>query len=302
MSAKTSRNYLNFTTPTGVELTAVAKSGLSSFLIHECGYRPSLTGWNHEGVDSPFWRFYYNPSAGNFIRFKGEKISLQPDRVLLIPAYTVFDCCGPAPAQHFWIHFSVTRPGAIALTEPVVINVDATIRPALKSALELQASAPSELRAQRLYHVAAALLHLSFSQLDAQLSRRFPDKLHDLLGLVHGAPHSDLSNSFLAARAGMSVEKFIRWFKQHLRQTPANYVSQARIGLACDALALSDKSIEQVADELGFPNRFYFSRVFARQMGCGPAEFRQRHRTRKGIARTPPKAVRTGNRKPGDGA
>ena len=36
------------------------------------------------------------------------------------------------------------------------------------------------------------------------------------------------------------------------------------------------------AVEFGFPNRHYFSRMFARQVGCGPGEFRARQRERKG--------------------
>ena len=46
--------------------------------------------------------------------------------------------------------------------------------------------------------------------------------------------------------------------------------------------ALTHKTIDQIAIEHGFPNRHYFTRMFARQTGCGPAEFRQRQHNRKG--------------------
>jgi hypothetical protein len=55
------RKYLNYTTPWGVDLARVATAGWTPFLIHESGYQPALENWNHQGVDSPFWRFYYNP-------------------------------------------------------------------------------------------------------------------------------------------------------------------------------------------------------------------------------------------------
>jgi AraC family transcriptional regulator of arabinose operon len=55
-----------------------------------------------------------------------------------------------------------------------------------------------------------------------------------------------------------------------------------RIRLAGEALALTDKTIDQIAVETGFPNRHYLSRMFARQVGCGPAEYRARQRERKG--------------------
>jgi AraC family transcriptional regulator of arabinose operon len=47
-------------------------------------------------------------------------------------------------------------------------------------------------------------------------------------------------------------------------------------------LALTDKTIDQIAVETGFPNRHYLSRMFARQVGCGPAEFRHGNASEKG--------------------
>ena len=79
----------------------------------------------------------------------------------------------------------------------------------------------------------------------------------------------------------MSVERFIRAFREHTGQTPAVHVLRTRVRLAGEALALTDKTIDQIAVEFGFPNRHYFSRMFARQVGCGPGEFRARQRVRK---------------------
>lgn len=56
--------------------------------------------------------------------------------------------------------------------------------------------------------------------------------------------------------------------------TADRFVSAARIKLACRELALTDESLEEIAESLGYPNRYYFSRVFKSKMGCRPAEFR----------------------------
>ena len=279
----TRRRYLNFTTPVGVNLAAVAQSGFSSFLIHETGYRKELTGWNHEGVDSPFWRFYHNATPGCFIRHGGLEISLNKDCVVLIPANAVFDCCGPVTASHFWIHFTVTGPGRADMESPVVLPVDGVFRSLLADATARHGSEPCDMRDQRLYHTSAALLHVAFSRVEVELARRLPEPLIALLAAIHNAPNGDFSNMLLAQRMGMGVEKFIRWFREQTGQTPAAYVAAARVRLAKEALALSDKTIDQIAVAHGFPNRHYFSRVFTRQVGCGPAEFRARQRVRKGL-------------------
>jgi len=277
------RQYLNFTTPHGVDMAAVSQSGFSGLLIHESGHIPSLHAWNHPGVDSPFWRFYHNPQPGNHVHHQGRDIALTPDRVVLIPANTVFDCCGPKSPPHFWLHFSVTRHTSVTLDAPQVIAVDGTLRALLAEALRLHESVADPLRTQRLFHVASALLHLAFSRVDVPLAPVLPENLVELLALIERAPHGDLSNPFLATRLGMGVERFIRWFREHMHETPANYVIATRIRLAKQRLILTDKTIDQTAAECGFPNRHYFSRMFSRDVGCGPAEFRKRQRERKGI-------------------
>lgn len=135
----------------------------------------------------------------------------------------------------------------------------------------------------RLLHQSAALLHTAFAHLEDTRSTTVPEPLIEVLALIHRAPHSDLSNAKLATRAGLSVEKFIRAFREHTGQTPAAYVIATRVKAAEEALALTDKTIDQIAIESGFPNRHYFSRMFARSVGCGPAEFRARQWKRKGM-------------------
>jgi AraC-like DNA-binding protein len=276
------RKYLNYTTPWGVGLSNIAKSGWSSFLIHESGYQAALEGWNHEGVDSPFWRLYHNPKPGCQIRFQNEPIDLHPGCLVLIPANTIFDCCGPVPARHFWLHFTVTRLVGKVAEVPVVLPVSGLLKGMLEAVISTHQASASELRDHRLQHQSAALLHAAFAEWALPPAPAMPERLLEVLSLIQRAPHTDLSNAFLAERAGMSLERFIRVFREHAGITPAAYVLSTRLRLAGESLALSDKTIDQIAVENGFPNRHYFTRMFARQFGCGPAEFRARQHRRRG--------------------
>jgi len=278
-----SRKYLNYTTPWGVDLARVAKSGWTPFLIHESGYQHALEDWNHSGVDSPFWRFYYNPKPGCHLLFQGRKIPLEPKKAVLIPADTVFDCCGPVQACHFWLHFTTARPGVSIPAAPIVISVADSLRAMLTQLIATHRQRPTPLRDHRLHHLSAALLHSVFATLEIDSPPALPERIVEVLALIARAPHSKLSNAFLAERAGMSIERFIRSFREHTGQTPAAYVLATRLRLAGEALALTDKTIDQIAIETGFPNRHYLSRMFARQLGSGPAEFRARQRVRKGL-------------------
>jgi AraC-like DNA-binding protein len=201
---------------------------------------------------------------------------------MLIPANTIFDCCGPVAACHSWLHFTVTHSSGSLPKGPVVIPMDPLLNLLVQTVLSLHGEPACDSRDQRLYHNSAALLHAAFARIEVPLEKPLPERFQEVLALIHRAPHADLPNPFLAARAGMTVERFIRAFRAHTGMTPAAYVSSARVRQACEALALSDKSIDQIAVDCGFPNRHYFSRVFAHQLSCGPAEFRARQHRRRG--------------------
>lgn len=276
------RNYLNYTTPAGVDLARVAMAGWLPFLIHESGWRPALEDWNHPGVDSPFWRFYHNPKPGCHVMCGGERYPLEPDNALLIPADTLFDCCASGPACHFWLHFTTAKPGVTMPLRPIVLPVAGLLPALLEELISTHQQAATEARDQRLLHLSASLLHVVFADLPHEPPNALPDRMLHVLAFIARSPGADLSNVVLADRAGLPVERFIRTFRKHTGQTPAVYVMASRVRAAEQLLALTSKSVDQIAVECGFANRHYFSRVFARTNGCGPAEFRKRQGERKG--------------------
>lgn len=83
------------------------------------------------------------------------------------------------------------------------------------------------------------------------------------------------TNADLAEQCGMSEDYFIRTFGQLVGQTPARYARQRRIGIAAERLAFGNHTIKQVAADLGFANRYHFTRVFIQNIGISPARFRK---------------------------
>ena len=87
-----------------------------------------------------------------------------------------------------------------------------------------------------------------------------------------------LDNSFLAAQCNMSESHFIRVFRQHVGQTPAQYILAYRLQVAVELLVTSECPIDEIARTTGFCHRAHFANAFKRMEGMPPAVFRQRHR------------------------
>lgn len=78
-----------------------------------------------------------------------------------------------------------------------------------------------------------------------------------------------------AAKQHMSVSWFIRNFKEYTDSTPAQYLLSLRIANAQTLLETTNYNITEIAEIVGYDNPLYFSRIFKKQNGMSPSEFRK---------------------------
>ncbi len=73
----------------------------------------------------------------------------------------------------------------------------------------------------------------------------------------------------------MSVSWFIRNFKEYTRSTPTQYILSLRISNAQTLLETTNYNVTEIAEIVGYDNPLYFSRIFKKQCGVSPSEFRK---------------------------
>lgn len=78
-----------------------------------------------------------------------------------------------------------------------------------------------------------------------------------------------------AASRGMSVSWFIRNFKQYANTTPMQYIVSIRIANAQVLLETTDYNVTEIGTIVGYDNPLYFSRIFKKQKGVSPSEYRK---------------------------
>ena len=87
--------------------------------------------------------------------------------------------------------------------------------------------------------------------------------------------HSDLKIEEYAASRGMSVSWFIRNFKQYTHTTPMQYLVERRMTNAQMLLETTNYNITEIGSLVGYDNPLYFSRIFKKQKGMSPSEYRR---------------------------
>lgn len=78
-----------------------------------------------------------------------------------------------------------------------------------------------------------------------------------------------------AQSKGMSVSWFIRNFKKFTGTTPMQYIVSIRISNAQGLLETTEYSINEISRIVGYDNPLYFSRLFHKQKGFSPSQYRK---------------------------
>lgn len=81
---------------------------------------------------------------------------------------------------------------------------------------------------------------------------------------------SDIAQNF-----SFSSEHVIRIFKKTYGITPHQYILQSKIRLAMTMLKMTDNSIEEIAEKLGFSDSHHFSTQFKKLVGYKPSLYRK---------------------------
>ena len=92
---------------------------------------------------------------------------------------------------------------------------------------------------------------------------------------VDGHIGEDLRSEDVAERIGMSRSYFSTRFKEMTGETFHQYVIQRKMKTAAEWIEEGKNSITRIAVELGYDNFHYFAKVFAREHGCMPSEYRK---------------------------
>jgi len=97
------------------------------------------------------------------------------------------------------------------------------------------------------------------------------------LARVLRSMHSDVRSHWtvagLARVAGQSRSTFAARFNEVLGCGPIEYLARWRMALAKDALMRGAKTLDRIADEIGYESASSFSTAFRKRLGCSPGQY-----------------------------
>lgn len=114
--------------------------------------------------------------------------------------------------------------------------------------------------------------------LGAQETRGSRDTV--VLDALRDGACSPVSVGEQAAHLGMSRTALRRVVRRAAGCAPKEYILRVRLNRAKVLLAGSDRTVAEIAKEVGYPDPAYFTRVFTQRAGMSPRAFRNQQRRR----------------------
>jgi AraC-like DNA-binding protein len=101
-----------------------------------------------------------------------------------------------------------------------------------------------------------------------------PSMVENLDGYIRDNVQDEISNTELGAIFGYHPFYISRMLKSKKGITLHQYVISYRMKCAVRALICTDRPVAQIAEETGFTDASYFTKIFKSQFGMTPKEYR----------------------------
>ena len=269
------------------------------------GLADHYADWNWKNVRSPFARLYYVTDGTAQVEMPSGVYTLTPNHLYFIPAYTMHSYICDSPFSHYYIHIYEDMQSDMSILEqwdyPVEVKAASGdlelvrrlcyINPFLK----LQQSDPDvydnhqtlisniELNQRRpfcdkvesrgiLYILMSRVLKYATPKADVR-----DDRIQMSLTYIRKHIGSKLDIDLLADKACMSKDHFIRVFKQETGETPNAFITKRKLEKAELTLVTTNMPVNRIADLLGYDDYSYFNRIFKKNSGLTPQQYRKNH-------------------------
>lgn len=218
------------------------------------------------------------------IRIDEKEYLIDPGNAfLLIPGRDEFFAFDPQkPTEHTWLHFQWRgEPPELPGGMPVLPFVVA-LTPRMTSLMRLGIDSQRPENPQEsclLCHLAECIWLEFLAQRPDDFAATPP--LHPAVGRVQDYIdihwREELTLGALARHGHVTPRHLIRLFRQHLDQTPIQYLWNLRLTRAIGLLQSSGLRIGEIADQTGFQSPAHFARAIKEKTGLTPRALRDRH-------------------------
>ncbi len=256
--------------------------------IVETGYARLGREWHQEEVCSPYSRLYYVISGSGILVIRGggnrekrERLLL-PGRVCLIPNGLYYDYRCEDRLEKVYFHINVRMQDGFDLFRGCEDSYEFSLGEEYPSRIKAlyESSDPADYFALKGEIYAAIARFIAAADLQDKAVRTYSPLMAQLFAILPQRISSPVTIKELAKALNVSESTLAKRFRKETGMTVGSYMDQLLMGRARQLLAAGNRSIGEIAEELGFCDQFYFSRYFRKKQGETPSSYKRRYHGR----------------------
>lgn len=241
--------------------------------------------WGETDCIYGYNKLYYFLEGESTIIIEGDKYHPEPGELFLIPANTkhTYFHNPQKPVYKYWCHFDLSLNDGQKLTYSktgVKCNISREeIVPVFEKLIDsfISTNPLDSLteKSELLKLLRIFMCNVDYRNLLPVSSDDFVTNINDYI--IRNI-HFNITLKQLAEIVHLHPNYFIQYFKKHFNTSPIVYVNFMRLDRAVQLfIHYPDKSIREAAEEVGFNDYRYFSRLFKKRYGITPSAYKGIH-------------------------
>lgn len=233
--------------------------------------------WHHKSSCSPFSRLYYVKDGEGFLKLDGQETKMRGGYVYFIPAECTIEY-GCTYLEKIFFHLSVKTPDNYDLFSNINQICVLPFEESLYYSI-LEVHKPKSY--QDVLKVKMLVLNTiidfqkayNFEEIPIQ---QYSDVVKDTFEYIHKNLKINLKAAEIAEFLFISESKLRNVFKKEMNMPIGQYIEDMVFIKAKKLLSDRHHSIDEISTQLGFYDRFHFSRRFKEKFNQSPGEFKKR--------------------------
>lgn len=198
---------------------------------------------------------------------------------------TFYEADQITPWNYIWIHFNgskampLLREAGISIENPVYIpNSDSA---KLKQCMQdiLHHNAEEYECIGDLYRIFQAMINDASNRPKPSETDQSLSYIRDVISFIQKKYSEPIKIQDIADFCGLDRSYLSKLFKHATNYTPQEYLIYFRIHKAKHLLKDTDLPIQHIAYAIGYRDPFAFSKIFKKETGISPSDYRQKHLT-----------------------
>ena len=258
-------------------------------IVGSCGtYRLSShyklpTWWKNGRID---WQLLYIASGKAHFYIDGNEITVTSGNMVLYqPRQEMhYEYFGKDKAEVYWVHFTGSNVKNILKQHQIPLNTNVFYAGNSPTYGYLFKEMILELQTCKVGY--EPLLSMYLEQIFVIIQRSRMEKTPTVSPQLQGEMgiarryfqehyNEDINIEEYALSRNMSVSYFLKKFKEVTTKSPMQYILSIRINNAVHLLESTDYNVTEISTIIGYDNPLYFSRIFKKQKGVSPSDYRK---------------------------